>query len=134
MFDFMVEDMVIEADDRTWEKSVEKSNKPVAVMFYSPTCAFCKAMEPYFKQYAEEFKNKVSFVKINVFDNQFIGARYGVMGTPTFKFFCNGKPISELVGQVYPPLLKKTLDDIIEHGSDCAKNSSKIDYTISGYA
>ncbi len=32
-------DPLIETDDLTWEHAVERSKKPVAVMFYSPSCA-----------------------------------------------------------------------------------------------
>jgi thiol-disulfide isomerase/thioredoxin len=50
---------LIELDDVTWERAVEKSSKPVAVMFYSPSCAFCHQMEPYFRNYAQEYKEDV---------------------------------------------------------------------------
>ncbi|MCK4454830.1 MAG: hypothetical protein KAU99_00625 [Thermoplasmata archaeon] len=39
---------VIEVDDGTWEGTIEKDQKPAAVMFYSPTCAYCAQIEPYF--------------------------------------------------------------------------------------
>ncbi len=39
---------VIEVDDGTWESAIEKDKKPAAVMFYSPTCAYCAQIEPYF--------------------------------------------------------------------------------------
>jgi thioredoxin-like negative regulator of GroEL len=90
-------------------------------------------MEPYFNEYALEFKEKMLFVKVNVMDNPFIVNRYGIMATPTFKFFCEGRPIQELVGGVYPPLIKKTIEDVLRNGKKCVKNSSVIDYSITGY-
>ena len=103
-------------------------------MFYSPTCAYCRAIEKNFIEYASEFKNKILFVKLNVMSNSYIVERYGIMATPTFKFFCQGLPIQELVGGVYPPLLKKMVEDVLKNGEKCVKNSSLIDYSISGYA
>ena len=50
----MADDPLVEGSDLTWEKTVEKEQKPVAVMFYSQTCAFCHQMEPYFLSYATE--------------------------------------------------------------------------------
>jgi thioredoxin-like negative regulator of GroEL len=119
--------------DLTWEKTVEQGKKPIAVMFYSPTCAFCHQMEPYFRNYAGEYRDSVIFVKVNIVANPWTAERYGVRSTPTFKFFCNGKPVQEMVGAVYPTLLKKMVDEVLVHGMECAKNSTAIDYEITGY-
>ena len=125
--------VVIEVDDVTWEKAVEKSGKSVAVMFYSPSCAFCHQMEPYFRGYAQEYKEKVVFARLNVMTNLWTAERYGVQSTPTFKFFCDGKPVREMVGAVYPALLKKNIDEVLINGKECARNSTIINYDITGY-
>jgi thioredoxin-like negative regulator of GroEL len=124
---------VLELTDLTWESVVEKGKKPVAVMFYSPTCVFCHQMEPYFRNYSVEYKETVTFVRLNLMDNSWTAERYGVRSTPTFKFFCDGKPVQEMVGAVYPALLKKMIDEVLVHGKECAKNSTAIDYEITGY-
>lgn len=125
---------IVELNDANWEKSVEEGEKPVMVMFYSTSCPHCQAMEPHFEKYANEFKDKVVFAKVNVTDNPTIVGRYGIMGTPTFKFFCKGKPIQELVGAIYPTLLKKAIEETLQHGSQCVKNTTWIDPGITGYA
>jgi len=123
---------VIELDDTNWEKNVERGKQPVFVMFYSPSCPFCKQMEPYFYEYASQFKKKVLFACVNVVNSPTINNRYGIMGTPTFKYFCNGHPIQELSGAIYPTLLKKAVEDGLNHGENCEKNTTWID--DSGYA
>ena len=75
---------VVELDKTRWKNLVENGDKPVMVMFYSPACVHCQAMEPHFYKYAEELKNKIVFGKINIIDNQEIVTKYGIMGTPTF--------------------------------------------------
>jgi thioredoxin 1 len=129
----MAEAPLVEVDDLIWEKTVEKEKKPVAVMFYSPTCSFCHQIEPYFKGYAEEFRDSVIFARINVLTNSWAAERFGVRSTPTFKFFCQGKPVQEMVGSVYPALLKKMVEEVLIHGKECAQNSTAIDYEITGY-
>lgn len=125
---------LVELDDANWKRTVKKGDKPVAVMFSSPTCPFCQQMEPHFNEYAAEYKGKIVFVKVDIADNPIIASRYGVMGTPTFKFFCNGKPVHELTGAMYPSLLKKAVEETLEHGPQCAKNTTWIDPGITGYA
>ena len=123
----------LEVTDLTWESVVEKGKKPVAVMFYSPTCVFCHQMEPYFRNYSVEYKETVTFVRLNITESPWTAERYGVRSTPTFKFFCGGKPVQEMVGAVYPALLKRMIDEVLVHGKECAKNSTAIDYEITGY-
>ena len=124
---------LLELTDLNWEGSVEKSRKPVAVMFYSPTCAFCHQTEPYFRGYAREYRDTVLFARMDIMASPWTSERYGVRSTPTFKFFCDGRPVQEMVGAVYPSLLKKMVDEVLLHGKECAKNSTAIDYEITGY-
>jgi thioredoxin-like negative regulator of GroEL len=128
-----IPETLLEVDDTSWERSVEKSSKPVAVMFYSPACVFCHQIEPYFRNYAQEFHEGVVFARLNILTNPWTAERYGVRSTPTFKFFCEGKAVREMVGAVYPALLKKMVDEVLIHGKECAKNSTAINYDISGY-
>jgi thioredoxin-like negative regulator of GroEL len=124
---------VLELTDITWEKAVEKSDLPVLVMFYSPTCPHCRTMEPYFRQYAQEYGGTVVFVRINIAANQWTAERFGVRSTPTFKMFCNGRPFQEMVGAVYPALLKRMVEEALKTGSECIQKSTEINYDITGY-
>ncbi len=124
---------LVELTDLTWERLVEKGDKPAVVMFYSRSCAYCRAMEPYFRQYAEEYGEKILFARIDVTASLWIAERYGIRGTPTFKFFCSGRPVSELVGAVYPAILKRMVEDVILHGKECIAGSTEINYEITGY-
>lgn len=120
-------------DDRTWEQAVEKSRLPVLVMFYSPACSFCHQMDPVFRNYAREYRGVVVFAKLNSLASPWTAGRYGIRSTPTFTFFCKGTPVQELVGAVYPALLKKMIDEALLHGRECADNTTTIDYEITGY-
>ncbi len=131
--DAVEKSLVIEVDDRSFHIQVEMVRVPAVVMFYSPTCVHCQAMMPYFSQYAQEYRDKVLFARIDVSANLWTGERYGVRGTPTFKFFCAGRPVTELVGAVYPAILKRTVDEVLVHGKECIAKSTEINYEITGY-
>ncbi len=94
---------IVELDDRQWEEIVEKKGEPIVVMFYNQLCPFCALMMPHFEKYAEEFKEKITFARIDADKNPYSAEKYGIMSTPTFKFFCKGRHVQEIVGRVYPP-------------------------------
>ena len=125
---------IVEINDMTWGQMVEDSSKPVIVMFYSPTCPYCKAMEPYFADYAQQFENTVIFARLDIASNPWTTERYGVMGTPTFKFFCHGRPIWEQVGEIYPAILKNALENMVNYGEECVRKSTPRGQDITGYA
>ena len=112
---------------------VEESSKPVIVMFYSPECTFCKAMEPYFMTYAQDFNKSAVFARTNIVINPWTSERYGIQSTPTFKAFCHGKPVWEQVGEIYPSLLKTAIENIIQYGEDCITKSTPVGQSITGY-
>jgi thioredoxin-like negative regulator of GroEL len=130
----MTEENVIDLNDSNWEQNIEKNKKPVVVMFYSDMCPYCQQMEPHFYSYAKEFEGKAIFGRINVMNNPTTATRYGVMGTPTFKFFCNGKPVQELVGAIYPASLKKTVQESLVNGPECVQKTTWKSPEITGYA
>ncbi|MBP2132742.1 thioredoxin-like negative regulator of GroEL [Methanomicrobium sp. W14] len=129
-----MEKMIADLKDLNWETKVEKSIKPVFVMFYSDSCSHCRNMMPFFEKMSEEYRDVVIFGRLDVDKNVWIRERYGIMSTPTFKFYCRGKPVADIVGEVYPAMLRKMVDDMIENGHECAEKSSAIDYEITGYA
>jgi len=92
---------VVEVSDTTWERAIERGTLPAVVMFYSETCPFCKQIEPYFRQFAGEFGEKLLFARLNVSENPWTIERYAVRQTPTFKFFCTGKPVQEIIGAAF---------------------------------
>ncbi len=90
-------------------------------------------MMPHFDKYAVEFKGKIMFARVDVAKNPGTVRRYGIMATPTFKFFCGGRPVQEIVGEVYPALLRKAAEDSLTYGTQCASKSTPIDFNL-GYA
>jgi thioredoxin-like negative regulator of GroEL len=125
---------VVEIKDiKSWESSVEKSSNPVLVMFYSPNCPHCHLMEPHFQFYAQEFKGKITFVKVNIKNNLNIAAKFGVLGTPTFTLFCKGRALQNYVGEMYPSLIKKMVEDGLQNSLECLDKATWIYPDMTGY-
>ncbi|TQD29205.1 co-chaperone YbbN [Methanolobus vulcani] len=129
----MAESDIIEANDSNWQELIENQEKPMVVMFYLPNCVHCKEIEPYFKDYSVEFHKSCTFVMMNGLDSPLTARKYGVRGTPTFKFFCKGRAIKEQVGLVYPSLLRQSIEDLIRHGDECVLHTSPMPDEVSPY-
>jgi thioredoxin 1 len=129
----MTDTLIHESNDRDWEIEVERNGVPVFVMFYSPTCKHCIQIQPYIEELAREFSDDVRFIRLNIVRFSWLAERYGVMATPTFLYFCGGKPIQTRVGAVFPVMLKKMVEEMVQHGEECRLRSTEIAKEITGY-
>ena len=117
----------VNADD--WEKEVLQSDTLVLVDFWHERCPWCKRLEPIYNEVAEEYRDRVKFAKINVLsshENQHVAVEYGVMGTPTLIFFCDGRPVGTAVGFQPKERLKQLVDDMISKYRECIDKSTEL--------
>lgn len=88
------------ATDDNFESEVLKSAKPVLVDFWAPWCGPCKAIGPIVEELAEQFKDNIKVMKLNVDDNQKTAIHLAVRSIPTLILFKDGKVLDTLVGLV----------------------------------
>ncbi|UCE43995.1 MAG: thioredoxin [Candidatus Bathyarchaeota archaeon] len=120
---------VVESDGLNWKEEVLESEKLVLVEFWSPQCPHCRIIEPVYSELAEEYAGKLKFAKLNVIESQFnqeLAVKYGVMGTPTFKFFCGGRPVQDVVGALSRDYLKQAIEFAVSKHRECAEKSSPL--------
>ena len=77
---------------------VLSSEIPVLVDFYADWCGPCKMAEPVLEELSEENEGKVSFVKINIDENQEYSQKYSVMSIPTTILFKDGEEVGRQTG------------------------------------
>ncbi|MDH5438047.1 MAG: thioredoxin family protein [Candidatus Bathyarchaeota archaeon] len=117
----------VNADD--WETEILKSDTLVVVDFWHEQCPWCKRLEPIYSEVSEEYKDKVKFAKINVLkshENQHVAVQYGIMGTPTLVFFCDGRPVETVTGFQPKERLKQLVDDVIDKHRECVEKSTEL--------
>lgn len=85
----------------------EAKDKLAVIMFTSPGCAACRAVEPRVNQMATEFGNKVLFIKVDVAESSDLAHRYHIHLLPTFMFMRYGKSLEKFSGADAPLLNKK---------------------------
>ena len=100
----------VEIEEAKFDEMVLKSKTPVLVDFWAPWCGPCRMVAPIVEQLAGEYAGKISFVKVNVDNNQKVAGQYGVMSIPTLILFKGGKPVTNIVGFKPKAELKNSLD------------------------
>lgn len=85
-----------------WDSEVLEADKPVIVDFWHENCGYCVKLNPILEDLAGDLAGDledVKLVKLNVTEsreNAEIARNYGIMGTPTLKFFVKEELLENL--------------------------------------
>jgi thioredoxin 1 len=105
-------EFVFEATDETFEAEVLKHPGSVLVDFWAEWCGPCKALGPVLDGLAEEYKDRIKVVKVNVDESPNSPQQYKVRGIPTLIFFRNGELVDQLVGNQPREAIKGIIDKV----------------------
>src|SRR3970282_875374 len=90
--------MAIDVTEPTFEQEVLQSDTAVLVDFCAEWCGPCHAVSPVLEKIAEERKDEVKLVKVNIDEEQGLSIKYGVMSIPTMILFKQGEPAAAAIG------------------------------------
>jgi len=99
--------------DGTFDSEVLKATKPVLVEFTAVWCGPCRTLAPILESIAEEEKERLDVVAIDVDENPATTVRYGVMSMPTMMLFRDGEPVHSIVGARPKSRLLSDLSDVL---------------------
>ena len=108
----MTNQYVTAATDDNFAEEVLKSSKPVMVDFWAPWCGPCKAIGPIVEELAEQFKDSIKVMKLNVDDSQKTAINFNVRSIPSIILFKDGKVLDTLIGLVP----KERLENFVKKG------------------
>ena len=103
----------MQLDDVTtdsFDTNVLGADKPVLVDFWAPWCGPCKQLSPVVTALAEEHRDKISVVKVDIDANPDIAVRYQVLSIPTLILFSGGEPVATLTAPRNRATIVKALD------------------------
>lgn len=88
----------MELTEQNFYLKIKDSEKPVLVDFFATWCEPCKILGPILEKVADDYKEKISFFKVNIDETAGLAQKYGIEQIPTVILFKQGKPISGFVG------------------------------------
>jgi thioredoxin 1 len=101
--------MATNVTEATFEQEVLKNDTAVIVDFWAEWCGPCHAVAPVLEKIAEERKDELKLVKVNIDVEQGLAQRYGVMSIPTMILFKDGEPTAAAVGAQPKSALERSL-------------------------
>ncbi len=101
---------VLEITDETFETEVLKEEKLTLVDFWATWCGPCRKLSPVIDELANEFTDKVKFVKIKADENLQTAQKYSISGVPCLLIFKNGEPVERIVNIVPKSIIINNLN------------------------
>jgi thioredoxin 1 len=104
---------IVHTTDAAFERDVLASDKPVLVDFWAEWCGPCRAIGPLVDEIAQERRDSLRVVKVNVDDAPGIARKFGIRGIPTLILFKQGSIVAQQVGALRKPELADFLDSVV---------------------
>lgn len=90
-----------------FQDEIMDSDLPVLLDFWASWCGPCKMIAPIVEEIAEEYDGVIKVGKINVDEEPFLSAQFGVVSIPTLVVIKDGRQVNSAVGY-------RTREDIIK--------------------
>lgn len=90
--------------------STLETNDIVLLDFWAEWCGPCKMISPILDAIAEEYKDRLRVVKLNIDENPQTPPKYNVRGIPTLLLFRDGAVAAQQVGAVSKAQLQAFID------------------------
>ncbi|MCV2502456.1 MAG: thioredoxin [Candidatus Lightella neohaematopini] len=87
------------------------TGKDILVDFWAEWCGPCKNFSPILEKVARDFISKVSFLKINIDQNQILTNKYNIRSVPSLILFRNSKLLASKTGLLSEDELRSFIID-----------------------
>jgi thioredoxin 1 len=88
----------VSVNDDNFAAEVRKSEIPVLLDVWGPSCAPCKQLEPIIMNLASKYEGRVKVCEMNAAASPRTMAKLGVRGTPTVIYFNKANEVERVVG------------------------------------
>ncbi len=89
---------VVDINDANFETEVVNSGIPVVVDFWATWCGPCRKLSPVVEEIAQNYEDKVKFVKVNIEECMDTAKKYSISGLPSLLVFKDGEAVERMAG------------------------------------
>ncbi len=89
---------VVDINDANFETEVVNSGIPVVVDFWATWCGPCRKLSPVVEEIAQNYEDKVKFVKVNIEEGMDTAKKYSISGLPSLLVFKDGEAVDRMAG------------------------------------
>jgi len=91
----------IHLNDENFAQTVKEAGKLVLVDFYADWCGPCQMAAPIIDKLADELKDRILIVKVDVDQSRQVAGKYGIMSIPTVLILeADGDEIKEVAKKI----------------------------------
>jgi thioredoxin 1 len=85
-------------NESAFDEEVLKYHKPVIVEFGAEWCGSCRIMAPIVNDISATYRDQIRVVKLDIDQNKYLVAKYGIQAKPTFLFIKNNEIVDHIIG------------------------------------
>ena len=112
-------------NDDNFTEEILRSELPVLLDVWTPTCAYCHKLEPIIMDIARDYRGRLKVAEVNGAEARRTMAALGVRGTPTVVYFAGGREVDRVVGFRGSLYHRDLIDnDILPLADDLSSSSS----------
>ena len=98
---------------------IERSRQlAVAVDFWAPWCAPCRALAPLLEQLVNAYGGRLAVARVNTDEEPALAAQFGIRSIPDVRVFRDGRQVDGFVGVQPIPRLKMLFDKHVPRASE----------------
>ena len=97
----------------SFDEFIQSHDKPVLADFWAEWCGPCKMMGPILKSLAQDWKDRLTVIKVNTEEKPHLAQRFNISAIPTMILFKNGEEIHRVQGAMPLAQLKSELGGLI---------------------
>jgi thioredoxin 1 len=100
-----------------YEEVVKESDHPVVVIMIANWCGTCQIMVPILENLANQYKEKIKFVMVDIDEAERVIRNYGSDKLPILLLFKEGEMVDQLIGTISESVLEMKLKRLLEISS-----------------
>jgi len=93
--------------------AILKGDKPVFVDFWATWCGPCRMVSPFVEQLAEQYGDRIAFVKVDVDEEPGLAQRFRVASIPNLVLLKDGEIVEQSAGARPKAMLEQMLQQVL---------------------